>query len=91
VEQTEQEPNQAVTTEEERSADRDPDVPAWGESERSALHRVRELVDEQRGRLESRVKKIQDSPELRRLVVAVLKAAERSRPTDDTRSDGKDE
>jgi hypothetical protein len=80
-----------VTTEAERPEKEQPDVPAWGESVRSALDRVRELVDEQRGRLETRVKNIEGSPELRRLVVAVLKAAERSRPADDTRSDGKDE
>jgi hypothetical protein len=61
----------------EEVVDDEPVVQARSEDELAALGRLRELVDEQSGRLETRVKQIQDSVEIRRLVVAILRADEK--------------
>jgi hypothetical protein len=70
--------------------DRDPDVYPRSEQELTALDRLSELVAEQSGRLERRVGQIQDSAEIRRFVVAALRAAEQARTADDSRSGEKE-
>ena len=75
----------------EGPGDQEPVVYARSEQELSALDRLRELVAEHRGRLEKRVGQIQDSAEIRRFVVAALRAAEQARAADDSRSDEKEQ
>jgi hypothetical protein len=58
------------------------------DTELTALDGLLEVVDEQSGTLEKRVKQIQDSPQLRRFVVAALRAARAAR---DTRSNVKEQ
>jgi hypothetical protein len=71
--------------------DRDPDVYPRSEQELTALDRLSELVAEQSGRLERRVGQIQDSAEIRRFVVAALRAAEQARAADESRSGEKEQ
>ncbi len=71
--------------------DQEPAVHARSEQELTALDRLSELVAEQRGRLERRVGQIQDSPEIRRFVVAALRAAGQARAADDSRPDEKEQ
>lgn len=65
--------------------DQDPVVYARSEQELTALDRLSELVAGQSGRLETRVGQIQDSAEIRRFVVAALRAAEQARAAGDSR------
>ncbi|MFC5265428.1 hypothetical protein ACFPJ1_25240 [Kribbella qitaiheensis] len=58
----------------EEAGDDEPVVRTWSEDELAKLAELRELVDEQKGNLAARVKHIQDSVEIRRLIVAVLDA-----------------
>ena len=91
AEADEAEPTQAEPAETEGPGDQEPVVYARSEQELSALDRLRELVAEHRGRLEKRVGQIQDSAEIRRFVVAALRAAEQARAADDSRSDEKEQ
>ena len=71
--------------------DQEPVVYARSEQELTALDRLRELVSEQSGRLETRVGQIQDSQEIRRFVVAALRAAGQARAAADSRLDEKEQ
>jgi hypothetical protein len=68
-----------------------PPIDARSESELLALDGLRGLIAEQSGTLESRVKQIQDSRQIRRFVVAALRAAEAARAAGDTRADDKEQ
>lgn len=81
---------QAEPAEPEGPGDQEPGVYARSEQELTALDRLSELVAEQSGRLERRVGQIQDSAEIRRFVVAALRAAEQARTADDSRSGEKE-
>jgi len=81
---------QAQPAEPEGPGDQEPGVYARSEQELTALDRLSELVAEQSGRLERRVGQIQDSAEIRRFVVAALRAAEQARTADDSRSGEKE-
>jgi hypothetical protein len=81
---------QAEPAESEGPGDQEPVVYARSEQELTALDRLSELVAEQSGRLERRVGQIQDSAEIRRFVVAALRAAEQARTADDSRSGEKE-
>jgi hypothetical protein len=59
------------------------------EGELSALGELRQRVDKQSGKLEKRVERIQDSPEIHRFVVAALRAERQARTAGGTRSDKK--
>ncbi len=65
--------------------DQDPDVYPRSDRELSELERLRDLVAEQSGGLDKRVRQIQDSTQIRRFVVAALRAAEQARAADESR------
>jgi hypothetical protein len=80
------EPEDGGTDEAEPTETEEPEDQEWiryarSEQELTALARLSELVAEQRGRLETRVGQIQDSSEIRRFVVAALRAAAREART----------
>jgi hypothetical protein len=87
----EADPAQGEPPEPEAPGDQAPAGHVRSEQELSALDPLRDLVAGESGRLETRVKRIQDSPEIRHFVVAALRAAEQARTAGDTRPDDKEQ
>jgi hypothetical protein len=81
---------EAEATEPNRPDDQPPEIQIRSESELAALNRLLDLVAEQSGRLDTKVKQIQDSPQIRRFVVTAVQAARRAQAASDARTDEKE-